>query len=808
MSLLAKLPLRIAVVGALVSMMTVGSWATEKILHNFVPAPDGANSASSLISDGSGNLYGTTQFGGYYSLGTVFKLTPKSGGGWTETVLYDFRGGALGSYPAAGLVMDSAGNLYGTTSSGGYLSGNCPQEGCGTVFELAPDADGKWSYKILHAFQSSDGGFPRTSLILDSTGDLFGTTPYAGSGGGGTVFELTPDAGGKWTENVLYSFSGNLGAPSAVIFDSAGNLYGTTINCCGGGGAVFELSPSSSGSWTENVLYTFCAQPHCADGDEPSGVIFDQAGNLYGVTFIGGTKNNDGVAFELSPGAGGVWTESVLYRFQGGKDGLAPLGSLVFDSAGNLYGSTFAGGEGRLCEYGCGAVFELTKSSGGSWSESVLHSFRAGRDGLAPSASLISDRNGNLYGTTEASGAPPDFNGDGTVFELSPSSGGWTETVHNFWAGDGAAPVAGLIFDGSGNLYGTTSGGGFNRYGVVFKLAPLSGGGWLRTILYNFKGGTDGAQPVAGLIFDGAGNLYGTTSGGGTGGYGTVFELTPISGGEWTEKVLYGFKGGYSDGDSPFAGLVFDSTGNLYGTTGGGGSGGNGTVFELTPSSGGGWVETVIYNFTGGADGADPQAGLTWDAAGNLYGTTFYSGDGAGVVFELSPSSGGTWTESVLYKFSGGADGSQPRAGVVFDQLGNLYGTTESGGPRRCANRHPCGVVFKLALKSGNTWKESVIYDFRDGGHAPVAGLVLDSTGNLYGTTSNGGPGDFCCGTVFKLAPTSRGGWKETTLNSFTGGKIGAYPAAGVILDAAGNLYGTTDEGGSANAGVVFEIAP
>jgi len=809
MSLLVKLLPRIAVVGALVSMVTISSWATEKILHNFVPFPEGANSASSLISDSSGNLYGTTQYGGYYSFGTVFKLTPRSGGGWTETVLYDFRGGALGSYPMAGLVMAAAGNLYGTTLEGGYLSGNCQQDdGCGTVFELTPGADDKWSYKVLHAFgvHSSDGSSPQAQLTLDAAGDLFGTTPDGtGADSLGTVFELTPGAGGRWIENVLYSFSSSLGRPSSgVIFDSTGNLYGTANGNGAGPGMVFELSPNSGGVWTENVLYAFCSKPHCADGSQPSGVIFDQAGNLYGLTLTGGTKEGYGVAFELSPSAGGGWTESVLYRFQGGKDGLGPHGGLVFDSAGDLYGNTAAGGKGSLCEYGCGTVFKLTRSSGTRWSERVLHRFLGGSDGLAPSAGLIIDGNGNLYGTTESSGAPPDFNGGGTVFELSPSSGRWTETLHNFWSSDGGGPAGGVILDGSGNLYGTTAGGGTYGFGTVFKLAPLSGGGWQRNVLYSFKSGTDGATPFAGLIFDSAGNLYGTTTYGGADSFGTAFELTPLSGGQWTEKVLYTF----ANGADPVAGLVFDATGNIYGTTVGGGSGGNGTVFKLTPSSGGNWVETVIYNFTGGSDGGGPRAGLTWDAKGNLYGTTFYGAAGFGVVFELSPISGGTWTESVLCSFTGGADGSQPAAGVIFDQLGNLYGTTEEGGKGTCADGRGCGVVFKLSPKSNGQWRESVIYDFPNGLNSnPVAALVFDSTGNLYGTASDSDSG-ICCGNVFELSPTADGGWKGTELYSFTGGKDGAYPVAAVVLDAAGNLYGTADEGGSANAGVVYEITP
>jgi uncharacterized repeat protein (TIGR03803 family) len=816
MSLRTRVPGRTALVVALVSMlMTLSSSATEKILHNFVPYSRGSNSVSSLISDASGNLYGTTQYGGHYGFGTVFKLTPTAGGGWTETVIHDFTGGALGNRPQAGLVMDGAGNLYGTTFSGGYEQGSCDQGGCGTVFELTPSGDDKWSYKVLHTFQASDGSSPRAPLTLDAAGNLYGTTPYGGTYGStccGTVFKLSPAAGGKWNGSVLYSFPcGSCGGPSSgVTFDKAGNLYGTLNGEGIGNGAVFELSPGAGGSWTEGVIYNFCAQPHCADGASPSGgVIFDAAGNLYGVTAGGGTKKSNGVVYELSPGASGTWTESVIYRFRIRQDGQYPSGGLVLDSAGDLYGATTFGGRLHLCAgWGCGTVFELTPSSGGTWSESVVHAFSGGHDGVVPSGSLLIDGNGNLYGTTEASGLPPHFNGGGTAFKLAPSSGRWIETVHEFGSTDGANSAGSLILDSSGNFYGTTASGGAQDYGTVFKLAPASGGGWQRTVLYSFKGGTDSGYPLAGLVRDNAGNLYGTTSG--VAGWGTVFELTPVAGGQWTEKVLYAFKG-YPDGAYPFAGLVFDSTGSLYGTTWAGGSIDSGTVFKLTPSSGGSWTEEVIYSFTGGADGVDPAAGLTWDTAGNLCGTTFYggSGSGAGVVFELVPNSGGTWTEKVLYTFTGGADGNEPAAGVIFDQQGNLYGTTEGGGKGTCAFSRPCGVVFKLSPQSGGTWKESVIYDFpNDGNSSPLAELVFDSAGNLYGTASNQGQDNGCCGTVFKLAPKSGGGWKETTLHSFTGGNDGAIPEAGLVLDGAGNLYGTTGTGGSAGGGVVFEITP
>src|ERR1017187_5215686 len=396
--------------------------------------------------------------------------------------------------------------------------------------------------RVLHNFNNNgtDGLEPYAGLIVDTAGNLYGTTAGGGTGsncgafGCGTVFELTPAAGGGWTETVLHNFNNNGtdgdGPYAGLIFDAAGNLYGTTTT--GGayvGGTVFELTPNGSGGWTEKVLYSFCSQTNCTDGVSPyAGLILDAAGNLYGTTQYGGTHYIGGTVFELTPAAGGGWTEKVLHRFPdyNGTDGTTPLAGLIFDAAGNLYGTTQAGGTLLFR----GTVFELTPAAGGTWTEQVLHSFGNGMDGSKPSAGLIFDAAGNLYGTTSQGGTGSNcVTGCGTVFELTPAAGGgWTETVlHSFDLNgtDGSQPFAGLIFDAAGNLYGTTYGGGTYTYGTVFELTPTAGGSWTETVLHNFGNGTDGSTPFAGLIFDAAGNLYGTTEQGGTDNYGTVFEL-------------------------------------------------------------------------------------------------------------------------------------------------------------------------------------------------------------------------------------------------------------------------------------------
>jgi uncharacterized repeat protein (TIGR03803 family) len=287
--------------------------------------------------------------------------------------------------------------------------------------------------------------------------------------------------------------------------------------------------------------------------------------------------------FELSPKHGGGWTETVIHSFGNGSDGTNPLGGVIFDGAGNLYGTTSAGGI-----HGGGTVFELSPKDGGGWTETVIHSFGNGNDGVQPSyENLIFDAAGNLYGTTFEGG----IHGVGTVFELSPRpSSGWTEVVlhsFNFNSSDGAGPEAGLIFDSNGNLYGTTAYGGIHdscpeNCGTVFELSPKTGG-WTEKILHSFGSGTDGVNPVAALILDEAGNLYSTTAQGGIHTYGTVFEMLPKEGGGWTETVLHSF-GNPNDGVAPLAGLIADEAGNLYGTTNSGGIHNNrGTVFEITP---------------------------------------------------------------------------------------------------------------------------------------------------------------------------------------------------------------------------------
>jgi uncharacterized repeat protein (TIGR03803 family) len=411
-------------------------------------------------------------------------------------------------------------------------------------------------------------------------------------------------------------------------------------------------------------------------------------------------------------------------------------------------------------------------------SEVVLHSFSGPLKGAEPTSPLLLDTKGNFYSTTSG-GGPAGF---GVVFRLDAS--GEVTALHSFTGGaDGCYPTGPLIGNPtSGDIYGTAeSCGGSTGAGVLFKL-DASGN---QRVLYTFTGSADGGGPRGGVIGDAAGNLYGTTSYGGAGGGvalpgGVVFKVDAAG----HEKVLYSFTGGV-DGSNPQAGVTSDLAGNLYGTTELGGVANHGVVFKLDSTG----HETVLYSFTGGADGSDPDVGVIRDAAGNLYGTTATGGvANQGVVYKVDSSG----RESVLYSFTGGADGGQPNSGLFADAAGNLYGTSNFGGTWNW------GVLYRVNAAG----QETVIYSSPGGldGSQPQAGVIQDAAGNFYGVTFAGGPADL--GVVYKLDPTAH----ETVLYSFTGGPDGSQPESSLIGDSEGNVYGTALYGGALGGGVVFKV--
>ena len=365
-------------------------------------------------------------------------------------------------------------------------------------------------------------------------------------------------------------------------------------------------------------------------------------------------------------------------------------------------------------------------------------------------------------------------------------------------------PNGDLIFDATGNLYGTTLEGGDPACGLgcgtVFQLSPRADGVWKLTTIFKFDG-KDGAYPAAGLVMDAAGNLYGTTSRDNGLGDGTVFKLSPRKDGTWKFATILTFTG--ENGNDPEARLILDAAGNLYGTTTAGGDpacdgNGCGTVFQLSPAANGKWKLTTLFEFNS-ADGANPYAALIFDAAGNLYGTASSGGKfGEGTVFKLSAGKGGAWTRTTLFNFNG-ADGAGPRGSVVFDAASNLYGTTVGGGGSGF------GTVFKLSREGNGGWKHTTLVTFDiANGSQPTAGLIFDPDGNLYG---NANDGRFGIGIVFRLSLQADGKWKDTTLLTFNG-ENGSEPAGGLLLDAAGDLYGSASVEGKRNGGVVFELSP
>jgi uncharacterized repeat protein (TIGR03803 family) len=414
-----------------------------------------------------------------------------------------------------------------------------------------------------------------------------------------------------------------------------------------------------------------------------------------------------GITLLALSGGGIASTETVLHTFIGGNnDGTHPRSGVVLDSDGALYGLTNGGGD-LSCNsgFGCGIVFRLTPpaSGGGIWTETVIEAFNGANGGNPSGSDLLIGSSGGLFSTTYLGGLA----NWGTVFHLGPpavSGGTWNETMLRSFGRYVNQPGTGVLAGTGGELYGTTlSGGAFSNppTGTVFQLSPplLGSGAWTLTVIHSFLGGpTDGDEPIGGLIADGSGTLYGMTSGGGASGLGVVYALIPpaIAGGVWAETILHSFGGSDGDGDSPTGKLLAGKAGTLYGVTeSGGGPNSGGIVFELTPPtvSGEAWTETILHAFDSATEVYGPSGGLVADGNGSLYGTTAFARGGSGSVFRLDPPivAGGSWTETILHLFNGSSDGSDPIGSLVFDPENRLlYGVTEYGGSSNA------GTIFSV----------------------------------------------------------------------------------------------------------------
>jgi len=685
------------------------------VLYSFGTVTGDGRGANGLVEGRDGALYGMTTYGGSSDAGTVFKLN-KDGSGYTVLRSFSKSGGR---WPAASLVVGNDGTLYGTTSAGGAND-------LGTVFKINPDGSG---YAVLYSFMGGqDAASPNGELVIGTNGTLYGTTDYGGmSNFGGGVFKLNPDGNGY---AVLRRFSGTDGdgnLPTGLMEGSDGALYGTTY---GGGtndvGTVFKLNKDGTGY---TLLRSFTGTG--VDGSAPRGLVEGSDGALYGTTSSGGT-GDVGTVFKLNKDGSGYMVLRSFNLFDGGN----PFAGLVKGTDGALYGVTIS--NTILAD---GAVFKLNQDGSGY---SVLYHFNGtGGDGKYPAAGLMEGSDGVLYGTTPDGGANA-----GTVFKLNRDGGSYA-VVRRFTGtgGDGSGPRARLVEGSDGSLYGTTAGGGILAViGTVFK---LNKDGSAYRVLHSFSGfGGDGYEPQA-LVKGSDGALYGTTSGGGSDYGGTVFKLNQDGSGY---RLLRSFTGTGGDGSGPEAGLMEGSDGALYGTTYSGGvinannPGGLGTVFKLNRDGSG---YTVLRRFSGtSGDGSHPQASLVEGSDGALYGTTYRGGvtnaifnpDGFGTVFKMNRDGSGY---AVMRRFSPtGGDGSGPQAGLVEGRDGALYGTTREGGS------HSGGTLFKLNQDgSGYTVLRSFGGSVTDG--SVPNGLLIGGDGALYGTTTLGG--DMGLGTAFKL---------------------------------------------------------
>jgi uncharacterized repeat protein (TIGR03803 family) len=693
--------------GGTIFKVTTGGTVTT--LHFFTGGADGANPRGAMIQAPDGNFYGTTQAGGTYNLGTVFKMTPAG----VVTVLHMFNGSAEdGYFPYGGLTLATDGTtLYGTTAFGGTSNG------LGTTFKITTSG----TFTSLHTFTGNpDGAYPYAALVQANDGNFYGVTYFGGSQNKGILFKMTPNG----TVTILHTFIGSISGQvgdgaypeGALIQATDGNLWGTTN---GGGqntGVVFKSDLSGNLTIVHEFLGT-------VDGDSSVAPLLQGPdGNFYGTTLYGGSPQC-GSVFKLVPGETGQ--THLLHGFTCAVDGAFPFSGVTLAADGSFYGMTYKGGPDNA-----GTIFQVT--SGGTFA--LKHLFTGSPDGARPRSNLIRGTDGNLYGTTLLGGPT----NQGTVCKITPA--GAVTVLHSFsdLGGDGFTPT-GLMQASDGNFYGASAGSTSRfqepRGGALFKIT--SGGTF--TVLHTLDYNSEGDDPNT-MIQGTDGNLYGTTRTGGAFNSGTVFKMTTTG----TFTTLHSFAGGFGDGASPVSALVQANDGNFYGTTGSGGAGdgvsSKGTIFRMTPAG----TVTILHSFAGyrpTGDGDDPYAPLIQAADGNLYGTTIRGGVGDwGTVFKMTL--GGVVT--ILHSFSdAGTEGRFPYAPVMQPPDGFFYGTASAGGASAA------GTVFQMTSGGSIT----ILHTFNNtDGASPYAGLVRTTGSNLYGTTLQGGPsGVNGMGEVFRF---------------------------------------------------------
>jgi uncharacterized repeat protein (TIGR03803 family) len=824
---------------------TSSGYAAPTVLASF-NGTNGAAPSGALIADTAGDLFGTTEFGGVYGDGTVFELTKTNAGYAASTVLVSFNG-FNGATPDAGLIADAAGDLFGTTQGGGA-------GGFGTVFELAKTSSGYAAPTVLASFNGTNGANPTAGLIADAAGDLFGTTYTGGASDDGTVFELTKTYAGYAAPTVLASFKGTNGLNpfGGLIADAAGDLFGTTESGEGGYGTVFEITQSgfqtvaapiitlvtetpSTGDLgigrigSEVVITLTTSEPLIATGgfgttlslndggiatydaanSTASSFVFDytvEAGqytpslavtavNLNGVTATdaAGTPVNTSLAglTQVGPQIDTI-VPTIVSVIETPATGDLGIGSKIAITLTTNKPLIASGGFGTTLSLNDGgtATYDAAKSTASSFV--FDYTVEAGQ--YTPSLAVTAV---NLNGVTatDAFGHPVNTSLAGLtqagpqIDTIAPTP--TLVTLASFNGANGAYPLGGLIADAAGDFFGTTTNGGASNDGTVFELAKTSSGYAPPTVLASFNG-ANGLNPEAGLIADAAGDLFGTTYTGGASNEGTVFELTKTNSGYAALTVLASFNG--NNGGLSNGGLIVDAAGDLFGTAAKGPHD-YGTVFELAKTSSGYAAPTVLALL----DGGTPIGGLLADAAGDLFGTRpGGSRLEAGMVFEVAKTSSGYAAPTVLASFNG-PYGTYVNGELIADAAGDLFGTTGAGG-----GAYGDGTVFELAKTSSGYAAPTVLASFNGtNGADPSGGLIADAVGDLFGATEGGGAGGY--GTVFELAKTSSGYAAPKVLASFNGAN-GEDSQNRLIADAAGDLFGTTNNGGASNGGTVFEI--
>jgi uncharacterized repeat protein (TIGR03803 family) len=747
--------------------------AKHELVASFPTLPSRPSQGGVLTPGPDGFFWGTTERGGAYNAGIIYKMKA-DGSEWSTVAEFTLTGGSV---PNGRLLSDGAGFFWGTTHSGGVAN-------YGTIFKV-DISNGTLTTLFNFDGGGSPGRAPESGLASDGAGNFWGTTTEGGANDFGTVFRINV-ATGEFTKVLDFSNNGaaNKGraAFAGLVNDGAGNLWGATNQ---GGvedrGTIFKVNISSG---VLTTVAEFAAST--GRGAFPAAdLVSDGAGFLWGTARRGGLRNR-GTVFKIDLGTGGF---SKVADFTD-ADGSEPRAPLASDGAGNFWGTTIGGGTSNR-----GTVFKVNATTGVL--QTIAHFAPAGDNLTAyPHSGLVSDGLGNFLGTTYQGGV----RAYGTIFRVNPADGMLTTLLDLGASADrGVGPEGGLAFDASGDLWGTTASGGIRENGTIYKVNPESG---VLTTVIEFTGtspGNKGAKPKARLVGDLAGNFWGTTwQGGAVGGYGTIFEIDPITEAlttvaEFTNNV------GDVRGGLPAAELVADGVGSFWGTTMGGGTQGNGTIFKVDISSG---VVTTVVNFTSSGEtrGSQPEHKLESDGLGNFWGTTRFGG-GAGTVFKVNTSTG-VFTTVVDFA-NDEIDGGSPYCGLVSDGSGNLWGTTLSGGA------HGAGILFKVNAATGEL---TTMADFPEVDVPPGYGnsirpsdLVSDGAGNFWGASGVGGSANH--GTIY-TANASTG--LLTTVMEFSG--YGSLPNTGrgpssdsLLRGHDGNFYGTTSSGGP-GGGTIFRI--